>query len=126
MNLGDTFIWRPPRVGREHLYIVISDPAKNLGKFVIVNITESLHGQKSMVLARGDHPYISKDSDVNFGDAIITDEQTIQHEIKHERARPHAPMKLEIVERIALTALDHPAVEFGIQKFLAREWKKSA
>lgn len=67
MKLGDTFVWCPTG-GIDHLWILISDPAANGGDCVVVNLTDSSHGKFSYTLRPGQHRYIYKDSDVNFGD----------------------------------------------------------
>ena len=121
MQLGDTFVWSPE--GRTpHLYIVISDPSKN-GKFVVVNLTNSNHGAMSFTLQKGDHPFIYKDSDVNFGDAMVVDMARMQTEINLKNAIPNFTMALTIVQRIAIKAMDHPAVSGEIQDVLSAEWQ---
>jgi hypothetical protein len=71
VKLGDTFVWCP--TGRiDHLWILMSAPAANGGDCVVINLTESSHGAHSYTLKPGQHRYIYKDSDVNFGDAFKT------------------------------------------------------
>lgn len=118
MNLGDTFIWAPD-AGKEHLYIAITDPSKNSGKLVVVNLTKSAGGAKSFVLRPGDHPFIRRDSDVNFGDAMIVSTERIDRQVRLRLALPREPMDLSIVHRIAAAAKDHPAVSEEIQALIA-------
>jgi hypothetical protein len=123
MKVGDTFLWF---LGgrKEHLYIVLTDPNQNDGKFVAVNITKSTHGEKSFTLRAGDHPYIVTDSDVNFGDAIIIALHKYEHFVKWEQAIPREPMDIEIVEEIAKAFIDHPAPSGEAIGLVQRQWKK--
>src|SRR5436190_24277546 len=71
MKLGDSFLMSvPPDYDTNHLFFVISDPAKNNGTFIIGNITgDEFRAGKECILHKGDHPWISKQSFVSFSDA---------------------------------------------------------
>jgi hypothetical protein len=116
--IGDTFVWCPYGT-IDHLWIVISDSAKHNGKCVVINLTESSHGEHSFTLTPGQHPYIYKDSDVNFGDAFPTSEEQLQKEVALGSAMPHAPMDRKIVAEIIVRArLPHPAFPPHLLKYL--------
>lgn len=70
----------------------------------------------------GDHPYIYKDSEVNFGDALYADDHNIANAIMRGDAIVNAPMNRDIVKRIAKEAAKHPACSREIQKLLTRLW----
>jgi hypothetical protein len=72
MNLGDCFTMQvPPSYSVPHLYFVISDPKLNAGTYYIVNITgDQLRAGRECVLQVGEHPWITKESFVSFGDTI--------------------------------------------------------
>ena len=117
MNIGDTFVWCPT-VGGDHLWILISDPEEHGGECVLVNLTESSHGQHSYTLRRGQHLYIYKDSDVNFGDAFRSNVTEIEKEIALNRARPHDPMDMAIVREIIRRAKTYPAFQPVLRRLL--------
>ena len=79
MKLGDTFLmpcpWSGPKI--PHLWIVISDPAKHNGVFVIVNLTtDRARSGSDCKLDKGDHHWIIQECYVSFPDALeITPEQ---------------------------------------------------
>jgi hypothetical protein len=124
VRLGDTFIWSPDRDREPHLYIIVTDPTKNGGKIVVFNLTKSKGGPKALTLKKGDHPFIRKyDSDVNFGDGLITSVTEIQSEIASGRAVLREPMHAEIVRRIAKFAKGHPAVSQDAEAMIIAEWK---
>jgi len=97
MKPGDTFVWAA-RNTIDHLYIIVSDPAKDGGRFVAFNLTSSSGGRQWLTLKKGDHPYIRKDSDVNFGDAFRSNVAEIQKHVASGDAKPHDPMDMAIVK----------------------------
>jgi hypothetical protein len=117
VKLGDTIVWCPDK-GIDHLYILISDPANNGGKCVPVNLTESLHCKYSFILKKGDHEFIYKDSDVNFGDAIETTIAKLEENIALGQATPHKPMKLDVLKRIVNEAHTHAAFPIFLRKLI--------
>lgn len=86
---------------------------------MVINLTESLHGQHALTLKPGDHRYLYKDSDVNFGDAFLTSEAELQSYIAIGSAKPHDPMDPKIVTEIINRAKEpHPAFTRYLIKFL--------
>lgn len=117
MKLGDTFIWFPPDGRKEHLYIVVTDPAKNGGKFAAFNLTRSHGGMKALTFQVGEHPFITQyPSDVNFGDALIMDEVTAS------KNPPHHPMDSAMVKKIAIGAMGHPAIPEEVEDMVKTAW----
>jgi hypothetical protein len=119
VTIGDTYVWCPPGTPKDHLWIIISDPAKNNGKCVLINLTDSSHGEHSFTLVPGQHRYIYKDSDVNFGDAFLTSEKELKLYAHYGAAKPHDPMDMAIVQEILKRAQKpHPAFPPHLLKFL--------
>ena len=117
MKLGDTFVWCPTG-GIDHLWIVISDPAAHGGDCVVINLTESSHGKFSYTLKPGQHRYIYKDSDVNFGDAFKTGVAELNRQVGAGLAKPHDPLDLKIVKEIIERAKTHVAFQPILRKLL--------
>lgn len=120
MNIGDTFVWCPSRVGVEHLWILISDPAQHGGKCVLINLTESLHAPHSFIIRPGQHRYVYKDSDVNFGDAMPTTEAELERKINIGDAKPHDAMDGAILKEIIKAAYTHCAFPPHLRKYLPK------
>jgi hypothetical protein len=118
VKIGDTFVWCPTRVGIAHLWILISDPSLHGGKCVLLNLTESSHATHSFTLRPGQHRYIYKDSDVNFGDAIQTSEAELKAKMTIGDAQSHDSMDSAIVKEIIKAAHTHPAFQPILRKFL--------
>ena len=118
MKLGSTIVWCPPGTVKDHLWIVISDPSKHGGVCVVVNLTESLHGKFSHTLRVGQHRWIYKDSDVNYGDAFATTESHLEAQIKIGAAIPHDDMNPAVVADIVQRAKTHPAIARILRRYL--------
>jgi hypothetical protein len=126
MNLGDTFIWFPPDGRKEYLWIAVTDPNENAGKFAAFNLTESSGGRMALTFQIGDHPFITKyPSDINFGDALVFSISKIQRDIASGRAVPHQPMNLDMVKRIASRAIGHPAIPEEVEDLVRLQWPMS-
>jgi len=85
---------------------------------VVINLTESSHGLHSFTLRPGQHRYLYKDSDVNFGDAFRTDVDYLSARMADRSARPHDPMDRSIVAEIIKRAKTHPAFQPILRKLL--------
>jgi hypothetical protein len=118
VKLGDTFVWCPTRSGVDHLWILISDPGAHEGKCVLINLTESNHGPMAYTLVPGQHRWIYKDTDVNFGDAFATTVDLLKAAIKKNDAVPHDPMDDKIVLEIIKRAKTHAAFAPILRKLL--------
>ena len=84
----------------------------------MINLTESLHAAQSFVLRPGQHRFIYKDSDVNFGDAFRSNVTEIQKHVASGDAKPHDPMDMTIVKAIIKRALTHPAFQPVLRRLL--------
>jgi hypothetical protein len=70
VNLGTTFLRTD---SDKHLWIVLSDPQKNPDRILLVNITTlDERKEKVCILKPGDHPWITHESCINYGDAVLT------------------------------------------------------
>jgi hypothetical protein len=122
MKLGDAFLMAvPPNFDREHLFFVISDPAKNAGTFIIANITgDEIRAGRECVLVRGDHPWIVKESFVTFTDAL---EITPAHAQKIDALmgttiKPQPCLSAEILTKIVQAAKTSKAIPVDFKKYL--------
>jgi hypothetical protein len=123
MKIGDTFIWYPPGDRKEHLFIVLTDPALNDGKFAAFNLTKSLGGPMALTFQIGDHPYIIKyPSDVNFGDSLVFDIVNVERDIASGQAFQKEPMKPAMIEAIARKAIGHPAIPGEVEDLVKSQW----
>lgn len=118
MQIGDTFV-----LGEGgHLWIVISDPAKHDGEFIIVNMTTDLfRAGRECELNPGDHQWVNRKSYVAFGDARkvgLKEATAITKNMAAGTIRKHFPMKLPILQRIVGAAKVSKALPTGCVAYL--------
>jgi hypothetical protein len=69
---GESLFLRKINSPIEHLWIILTDPQGNPQKSVIVNVTSKRpESETTVVLKKGDHPFITHDSVINFKDATL-------------------------------------------------------
>jgi hypothetical protein len=70
LEVGDTFLLPSSVDGKAHLWIVLTPPEPN-GRAVCVNITSHRPAfcETTVILAPGEHPFIKKESVVQYKDA---------------------------------------------------------
>jgi hypothetical protein len=118
MQAGDTFL-----LGEgSHLWIVISDPAKHAGHFIIVNLTTDVfRAGKDCELNPGDHEWISKKCFVSFGDArkvSPTEAAKILSLMPGGTITKHFPMKSAVLQKIISAGRRSKALSEGFRTFL--------
>jgi hypothetical protein len=117
MQFGDTFVMG---VGG-HLWIVVSDPAKHSGHFVIANLTKDEYRTgKECELNKGDHGWIACKCFVNFGGArevTPTEVAKITALMGSGHITPHLPMSHAILQKITTAAKTSKALKTGLKKY---------
>ena len=118
LQLGDTLIFAPGG----HLWIVISDASKHAGTCIIVNLTTDLfRAGRDCELKRGDHPWITEQSYVSYGDARMVspkeDAQIIALMANGTITRHHH-MCTPIIEKIIAAARSSKAISPGLLVYL--------
>lgn len=75
MNAGDTFI-----DGKyHHLWIIISDPAVDSEKVVIVNFTtHTVAEEPSCIVQKGEHPFVRHKTAVRYTDARLVSSANLE------------------------------------------------
>lgn len=83
-----------------HLYFAITEPDDN-GKVLLVNITENDEDRDhSCVLRSGEHPFIRKESAVNYREAILSDIQKIEEAIQMHIATQEDDISDALLEKL--------------------------
>jgi hypothetical protein len=117
MQCGDTFVLGDGG----HLWIVISDPVKHAGNFVIANLTTDVNrAGKDCELNKGDHQWIKHKSFVNFSDARevnLKEEACMIALIAAGHIRQHFPMNPAILQKIITAAKTSKALKTGLKKY---------
>jgi hypothetical protein len=122
MKLGDAFLMSvPPNFNQDHLFFVISDPARNNGTFIIVNITgNELRAGRECVLVPGDHPWITKESFVAFADALEINPARAQmiDALIGTRVKLQPSLTAAILARIVNAGKQSKAIAVDYKKYL--------
>jgi hypothetical protein len=97
---GDSFV-----LGQGgHLWIVISDPAKHNGEYIIVNLTtDEFRAGKECELNLGDHQWITQKCFVSFGDArkvTPTEDAQIAANMATKAIRKQFPVSATLLQKI--------------------------
>jgi hypothetical protein len=70
VKIGDTFLRAD---SDRHLWVVLSDPEKDPENVLLVNMTTwNATKERACILHTGDHPWITHETCINYGDAVVT------------------------------------------------------
>src|ERR1700722_757689 len=114
MRCGDTLLFDPDLAGVNpsvqadpsaianlHLWIVLTEPRPPDFQCVIVNLTrQQPRSDRTAVLCPGDHSYITKDSVIRYGDALIVDARDLDGFLKDRTAKGHDRCSPMLLKRI--------------------------
>jgi hypothetical protein len=113
MKKGDTFLMGNPGGRTKHLWIVIGDIAHRSGTGVAVNTSTDLCRTKGECpLTIGDHPWITENCAIAFGDALelnTRNKNHIQSGIGAGFIIIQKPASPELVSRIQAIAISTPS-----------------
>ena len=118
VQLGDTFLFGQG----SHLWIVISDPAKNNGEFVIVNLTTDVfRAGKDCEMNVSEHQWIRQKCYVSFGDArkvTAKEAARIQQLISQNQIQQHFPMRTAVIKKIVASGINSKALATELKALL--------
>ena len=115
MNAGDTLHIANPGSTQKHLYVALTDPDSG-GRLVIANVTSQGHGKdQSCVLNVGDHPFIKRESVINYADALIPREADLREAVQTGIAQSDAAVSPRVLAKIQAGALASPHAESDIK-----------
>jgi hypothetical protein len=134
MHSGDTLLFDPDLAGvnpsvqadpsataNPHLWIVLTEPQAPDFQCVIVNLTrQQPRSDNTVVLRPGDHPYITKDSVIRFGDALIVDARDLDGFLKKQTAKGLDRCSPNLLKRILDGAITSPFSPKKIADFCKR------
>ena len=105
--LGNTFWARNPNSNNPpHLYFVISDPSRNAGHILLVNMTEHRAGSdESCPLLPGIHPCVKKASVIQYAEAIFPEARMVEQAVYKGILIAAVPAEVTLVRQILTGAL---------------------
>jgi hypothetical protein len=97
MNAGDTFIDGL----HHHLWIVLSDPAMDQDRLVIVNFTTYTVDEESIcIVTKGEHPFVKHKTVVRYRDARVVSSAILEELRKAKSISPHRPCSVGLLKRL--------------------------
>jgi len=105
--LGNAFWARNPNSNNPpHLYFVISDPSRNAGHILLVNMTEHRAGSdESCPIPPGIHPCVKKASVIQFAEAIFPEARMVEQAVYKGILIAAVPAEVTLVRQILTGAL---------------------
>ena len=83
---------------------------------MIVNVTSQGQSKdQSCVLNQGDHPFITRESVINYAEAIITNENTIQNGARGGVVQLDVAVTSKVLSKIQAGALASPQTESKVK-----------
>jgi len=104
VKLGATFL----RVDSDrHLWIILSDPEKSPDQVLLVNMTTLDERKESVcVLEAGDHPWITHQTCINYGDAVLTSLSKLLEAKDGGAVKPQESLSEAVLKRILAAVSD--------------------
>jgi hypothetical protein len=114
MEAGNTF-----RYGRSsHLWVVVSDPAADPERVLIINMTSNRGGDQSCTLDVGDHPFVEHTTRMRYDMARIVTNAELERHVASSAIRLHEPVSEDVLARIRRGAATSQYVPFGCRQVL--------
>lgn len=128
LRCGDTFLLPKSAYEVEHLWIVITDPEPDSNKAVCVNITSrNSFSETTVILKKGDHPFIKHESVINYADARELDLGKVYEVLNTPTRQRFAfgicdPCSPELLRRIQDGLLVSRYVKKGLKEYCKGKW----
>lgn len=105
MNLGDCFV---PRGGvNEHLHVVISDPAKDPARVLLVTVTTAAeYKEQTCLISANEHPWVRHLSCISYRHASFATNAALEHLRANALLEMHPPFPDLLLKRIWAGAAD--------------------
>jgi len=116
----------PGGQAKSHLWILVTDACEGSAEAVIVSLTTlRLDRDQTVILQRGDHPFITHQTAVLYSDARIVDVSHIDAMIHHGTAVAHEPCSGLTLELVQDGLLQSPFTARKVISFCKRAWRKA-
>ena len=116
MEAGNAF-----RFGRHtHLWVVVSDPARDRKHVVIANMTSG-GLDESCVLGPGDHPFIQHRTVVRYDKARIESDADLEKLVSSGSITPDEPVSPDVLKRIREGAAKTDRIPFRCKDVLIEQ-----
>ena len=119
MKAGDTFLGGGEVHGKDHLWLVINDPAAHAGVALIVNIsTLRPDAETTCLVRRGEQTFLRDDSYVRYGGARKAEVTDLAEAVKKGLLKPHQPASRIFLEKVRAGAKASPLLAQELRALL--------
>lgn len=120
MNAGDTIlVANPGSRFDKHLWVVLSDPAIDPERILIVNVTSHKpHHDQTCLLEAGEHPWLKWRSCIMYEGARVTSIADCDRVIKSGHVEFREPVSPELLQRIRDGAATTDRISLAHQRLL--------
>ena len=116
MVIGDTFLIRNPKNETTHLYIIV---AQSQEESLLFNVTSfNLNKDTTCILNAGEHPFIIKESVINYDDAILVVTKNILDLLNKNIISSHKKATGSLVAKIVQGARKTDAISLKHLNFI--------
>jgi hypothetical protein len=117
---GSAFIWSGTDLPPKHLWIVLTNPDPQTGKVVVVMVvTKRQHTDPTTVLVKGDHPFITHDSSVDYGLAKTVTVARLEADAHAATCQPLADVGPAILKQVQAGLQVSPRTVHHIKSYCA-------
>lgn len=118
---GSTFLLPIRAEWVDHLWILLTDVDSN-GRILMVNLTSAKpHSDRTTVLQVGDHPFITRETIVNYGDAIIAKMQHITRAIDASLGEKREDASAGLLKRLREGFLASPRTKNSLKDYFREQ-----
>jgi len=120
MKSGDIFLMPAPGISSRtpHLWIVVTEPTQEEHRVIIVSVTTLRKGaEKTVVLRKGEHPFIRWDSSVCYVDSRLADARDLDGKANCGQIKPHEPCMPHTLKNIQDGILASELTPHKVQDF---------
>ena len=116
LKAGDTLLLGPE--DDYHLHVVLTDPNET-GELIVASVTtlQKWTKDRTVVLKKGDHPFIQHDSVVAYSYARIAGVAEIESLVTNKPSLARQPVSPELLGRIRAGLLESDFTENGVRWF---------
>ncbi len=125
LQAGDSFFapWPDPK-RNWHLYFVISDPALNRERVLVVPImTWTSYSESVCLVENGDHPFVRHTSFISYFNARVVTADVLEQKILTQEFRTHARASTALLERKQPLSVAKPMYMFLPYLYILEEQK---
>ena len=118
IGAGSTILFRPPGQPKFHLWLVLTDPDSSTGEVVAVMVrTATRYTDDTVVLQKGDHPFIRHESSVHYSSATYFKVNSIAKAIANGHCHLKENLSNTTLTRVREGLLDSPYTVQAIKDY---------